>query len=67
MASKLKKIFIDHWERFVELYEHKIRKSVIKAVEKMINYGSLEKGYIIVTHTKIKLIINITLRIKKDT
>lgn len=33
MASKLKKIFQDHWPEFVELYGHKIRKVVSDEVK----------------------------------
>ena len=39
MASKLRKIFEDHWDEFVKLYGNKIRKVVFKEVEKMMNCG----------------------------
>ena len=32
MASKLRKIFEDHWDEFVKLYGNKIRKVVFKEV-----------------------------------
>lgn len=47
MGKKIiKKIFQDHWKGFVKLYGYKIRKVVFKEVEKMINCGSLSKGYL---------------------
>lgn len=46
MASKIREIFNDYWEEFVELYGYKVRKVVFKEVEKMMNCGSLSNGYI---------------------
>lgn len=46
MASKLRKIFEDHWDEFVKLYGNKIRKVVFKEVEKMMNCGDIKNGYI---------------------
>lgn len=42
----LKKIFQDHWDQFVKLYNHRIRKNVHNEVKKMLECGSLENGYI---------------------
>lgn len=42
----LKTIFKNHWSEFVELYGHRIRKNVYSEVEKMLNCGSIENGYI---------------------
>lgn len=44
--GKIKRIFIDHWDEFAKLYKHRIRKVVFKEVEKIINCGSIENGYI---------------------
>ncbi|MCT4594270.1 MAG: hypothetical protein N4A57_08385 [Anaeromicrobium sp.] len=33
MASRFRRIFEDHWDEFVELYGHKIRKVVFKEVD----------------------------------
>ena len=46
MASKLRKIFEDHWDEFIKLYGHKIRKVVFKEAEKMMNCGDIKNGYI---------------------
>lgn len=45
MASKLRKIFEDHWEEFVKLYGYKIRDVVFEEVEKMLGCGSFSNGY----------------------
>ncbi|EQB87693.1 hypothetical protein M918_07530 [Clostridium sp. BL8] len=42
----IKEIFLDHWDRFKKLYRGKIRKNVIVEVEKMMNCGSLNNGFI---------------------
>jgi len=44
--GKIKRIFKDHWDEFVKIEGYRIRKNVIKEVEKMINCGSLNNGYI---------------------
>ncbi len=46
MASILQRIFVEHWDEFVELYGHKIRKLVFNEVDKMVNCVSLSNGYI---------------------
>lgn len=42
----IKKIFLDHWDKFKELYRGNIRKNVIIEVEKMMSCGSLSNGFI---------------------
>nr|WP_246615540.1 transposase zinc-binding domain-containing protein [Clostridium thailandense] len=42
----IKEIFKDHWKDFVVLYSNKIRKTIFSEVEKMLECGSLEKGFI---------------------
>lgn len=42
----LRNIFRDHWNDFVKLYGHRIRKNVYAEVNKMLHCGSLENGYI---------------------
>jgi len=42
----LRQIFIDHWDDFVKLYGHKIRKNVLSEVKKMMHCGSIANGYI---------------------
>lgn len=64
MASKLKKIFQDHWSEFVGLYGYKIRKVVIDEVNKMINCGSLSNGYIEYTCEKCGEIKRVPFRCK---
>lgn len=46
MASKLRRIFEDHWDKFVKLYGYKIRKVVFKEVDRMLNCGNITKGHI---------------------
>jgi len=36
----LKQIFIDHWQSFVNLYQHRIRDSVFENVNKMLQCGT---------------------------
>ncbi len=44
--NKLKQIFKDHWETFLEKYKHKkIRESIIENVEKMLKCGTKEMGH----------------------
>jgi hypothetical protein len=42
----IKKIFKKHWNQFIALYSDKIRKTIFREVEKMLECGSLEKGFI---------------------
>lgn len=42
----IKQIFIDHWDEFKKIYFGKIRENVYREVEKMINCGSIENGFI---------------------
>lgn len=46
IKSKVAKIFKDHWNGFIETYGHKIRKNVLKEVEKMLRCRDLNYGYI---------------------
>jgi len=41
----IKKIFKDHWDRFMDNYGDHVRETVIKEVEKMLGCGSFENGY----------------------
>lgn len=47
VKGKIRKIFIDHWNSFVKLYGNRVRPHIFKEVEKMIECGSLEKGYLV--------------------
>lgn len=42
----IKRIFKEHWNDFIVLYSDKIRKTIFREVEKMLECGSLEKGFI---------------------
>ena len=45
MASKIQKIFSDHWYEFLEQANINVRTVVKEDVERMINCGDLKKGY----------------------
>lgn len=45
MAKKIKQIFTDHFQTFLEQYESKTRQVVIEDVQRMIDCGDLSKGY----------------------
>lgn len=46
VKGKIRKIFLNHWDKFCKLYGNRIRKHIFKEVEKMITCGSIENGYI---------------------
>lgn len=47
VKGKIRKIFLEHWEKFVEIYGHRIRPHVFKEVDKMLKCGSMENGYLV--------------------
>jgi hypothetical protein len=46
MKSKIAIILKNHWEEFLKLYGHRVRKNVKREVEKVLECGDLSKGYI---------------------
>ena len=46
MKSKIAIILKDHWEEFLKLYVHRVRKNVKREVEEVLEYRDLRKGYI---------------------
>ncbi|WP_035287925.1 transposase zinc-binding domain-containing protein [Clostridium sp. KNHs214] len=46
MRGVIKQIFVDNWEKFREINKGKIRANIDREVYKMINCGSLDKGFI---------------------
>ena len=45
MAGKIREIFADHWDEFMDLYGYRVRKVVKQDVERMLNCGDFSKGY----------------------
>jgi hypothetical protein len=46
MCRVIEQIFIDNWEEFCKINEGKIRANISREVNKMINCGSLDNGFI---------------------
>ena len=44
--GKIAKIFKENWDEFLYLYGHKTRETVKREVEKIINCGDINNGYI---------------------
>jgi len=45
MAGKIREIFADHWDEFMDLYGYRVRKVVTQDVDRMLNCGDYSNGY----------------------